>query len=207
MSEQPKNIHEAILAVMSQVGYVQKQKASGLSYTFAGEAALIAALRPWLVEYGIYMSVIEIKDIAQIQYTTKSGASMFKTQLTAVVRFTHAPSMTLIDVMATGEGGDNGDKGFNKALTGAYKYAIRETFMIETGDDPDQFSSKEMEPNEKDFVPADNNTLVKMVMDAKGVTREEALKRIGAAFGETGVKKVSEMQESQWPALKAALGL
>lgn len=210
MSEQPKNIHEAILAVMGQVGYVQKQRTQGLNYSYAGEAALIAALRPQMVECGIYMSVIEIKDIAQIQYTTAKGAQMFKTQLTVVVRFTHAPSMTFIDVMATGEGGDNGDKGFNKALTGAYKYALRETFMIETGDDPDQFSSKDMEAGEQQIgngVPADNNALVQMVMTGKSVTRDEAVKRIGVAFGETGVKKVSEMSPEQWPTLRDALGL
>jgi hypothetical protein len=56
--------------------------------------------------------------------------------LDAIIRFTHAASGTFIEVMSSGEGSDTRDKASNKALTGAYKYAIRRTFCIETGDDP-----------------------------------------------------------------------
>ena len=41
-----------------------------------------------------------------------------------------------MSAMSSGEGSDTGDKASNKALTGAYKYALRQTFCIETGDDP-----------------------------------------------------------------------
>lgn len=204
MSEE-KNIHEAIVAVMKEVGYVQKQKAAELRYTFAGEAALIAALRPPMVEHGIYMAVIEIKDIQTLQYTTKSGTSMFKVSLVAVIRFTHAPSGTFTDVMATGEGADSGDKSFNKALTGAYKYALRETFCIETGDDPDKYPSEEMVA---ETLPTKNVELVHILMEAgKAATKEEAVKKLGAAYGEVGITKLETMSAEQWPKLKAALGL
>ena len=47
-----------------------------------------------------------------------------------------------IDVMVAGGGHDSTDKKTYKALTGAYKYALRQTFMIETGDnDPDKTPS------------------------------------------------------------------
>ena len=48
-----KTIHEAINAVMDEVGYVKKSKAANLNYSFAGEAALIAAIRPSMVGHGI----------------------------------------------------------------------------------------------------------------------------------------------------------
>jgi hypothetical protein len=45
-----ENIHQAINAVMNEVGYVKKIRSAGVNYSFAGEAALIAAIRPSMVE-------------------------------------------------------------------------------------------------------------------------------------------------------------
>lgn len=146
----PRDIHTAIIEVMKNVGYVQKQRSGDLKYTFAGERALIAAVRPFMVEFGIYMAVVEYRDIVRGDYTTRNGAVMNSTSVSGVVRFTHAPSGTFIDVASVGEGSDSGDKSANKAATGLYKYAIRQTFMIETGDDPDDFpSDKQSKPDRK----------------------------------------------------------
>ena len=139
-----KNINDAINWIMSQVGYVQKRSAKNLNYTFAGEAALIQAVRPWMVLAGVTMHVDQIRNKVREQYETKNGTTMQSITLDATIRFTHAPSKTWIDVMSSGEGSDTGDKASNKALTGAYKYAIRQTFCIETGDDPDEHPSGSM---------------------------------------------------------------
>ena len=138
-----KNIYEAIHAVMQEVGYVQKERKPGLNYTYAGEAALIAALRPVMVEHGIIMYVKNVARKDSGSYTTAKGSVMISTSLNLVVVFHHVGSGTEIKVEAAGEGADTGDKSSNKAMTGAYKYALRQTFLIETGDDPDQFSSDE----------------------------------------------------------------
>lgn len=144
-----KNIYEAILNVMKEVGYVQKEKKPGLNYTYAGEAALIAALRPAMVENGILMYVKEVRNKTWQIYQTTKGSNMIDTGLELVVVFHHVPSGTEIGVMAPGEGSDTGDKSGNKAATGAYKYALRQTFMIETGDDPDQFASESIKNDKK----------------------------------------------------------
>lgn len=127
---------------MDEVGYVKKSKAANLNYSFAGEAALIAALRPAMVEHGIYMSVSKINDIRRENYTTAKGTAMVNTIISADVKFTHV-SGDSITVSAVGEGSDAGDKSANKAMTGLYKYALRQTFCIETGDDPDKYVSEE----------------------------------------------------------------
>jgi len=137
-----KNIHEAINAVMDEVGYVKKSKAANLNYSFAGEAALIAAIRPSMVEHGIYMSVAKINDIRRENYTTAKGTAMVNTIISADVKFAHVSGDSII-VSAVGEGSDAGDKSANKAMTGLYKYALRQTFCIETGDDPDKYASEE----------------------------------------------------------------
>ena len=128
---------------MQEVGYVRKTKSGGLNYSFAGESALIAALRPAMVENGVYMHVSGITNVSRETYVTKSGTPMVNTVITANVTFTHAPSGTSVVVWSTGEGSDAGDKSANKAMTGLYKYAMRQTFCIETGDDPDKFASEE----------------------------------------------------------------
>lgn len=140
-----QNVHEAIVAVMEKVAYVQKERKAGLNYSFAGEAALIEALRPHMVAEGLYPYVAGISDVVHEEYATKSGGSMQSTRLLACVRFHHAPSGTFIDTYAVGEGADVGDKSANKAATGAYKYCLRQTFCIETGDDPDNTASDNQE--------------------------------------------------------------
>ena len=40
------------------------------------------------------------------------------------------------------------NKAIYKAMTGAFKYALRQTFIIETGDDPDKTPSTELEGKE-----------------------------------------------------------
>ena len=135
-------IHEAINKVMDEVGYVKKSKAANLNYSFAGEAALIAALRPAMVENGIYMSVSKVHNITRENYTTAKGTAMVNTVIHATVKFTHISGES-IEVDAVGEGSDSGDKSANKAMTGLYKYALRQTFCIETGDDPDKYASEE----------------------------------------------------------------
>ncbi len=152
----PKDIHAAIAAVYRSVAYVQKSrsKEGGVPYSFAGESALIEAIRPALVEAGIYMHVLTIGEPFREAYTTKNGTAMNRTAVHVTVRFMHI-SGTFIDVQAVGEGSDSGDKSHAKALTGAYKYALRETFCIETGDDPDHAGSQlqERAPTKKRPVP------------------------------------------------------
>lgn len=141
-------IHEAINKVMDEVGYVKKSRAQNLNYSFAGEAALIAALRPSMVEHGIYMTVSKIHSINRENYTTKNGTAMVNTVIHASVRFSHT-SGDFVEVDSVGEGSDSGDKSANKAMTGLYKYALRQTFCIETGDDPDKTASDERKANGK----------------------------------------------------------
>lgn len=158
-----ETIHTAINKIMDQVGYVKKQRSPNLNYTYAGEAALIAALRPEMVENGVFCHVAEVRNVTVREYATKNGTQMVNVTLIAVIRFFHAPSATSIDVVACGEGSDSGDKATNKAMTAAYKYALRQTFCIETGDDPDHFqpapkAAPENQPDKAAPLPANGKS-------------------------------------------------
>jgi hypothetical protein len=139
-----KDIYEAINNVMKQVGYVQKEKNDNLRYSFASESALIAALRPFMVAEGIVALPISYDNIEKEIYTTgERQTKMNNISLTGHFRLIHAPSGTSVDISTRGEGADSGDKANNKAMTGAFKYFIRQSFMIETGDDPDMYQDND----------------------------------------------------------------
>ena len=71
-----KDIYQALNEVMKQVGYVQKTRSGGINYSYAGEAALIAAIRPHCVAQGIVIHPHEVKEIRHDSYVTKSGTTM-----------------------------------------------------------------------------------------------------------------------------------
>ena len=73
------------------------------------------------------------------------GALMNRVLYPQTFRFIHTASGDYIDVPILGEASDVGDKASNKAMTAALKYALRQTFLIETGDDPDKHPSGEQE--------------------------------------------------------------
>lgn len=138
-----EKLYQAINEVMKQVGYVQKQgrvTGGGASYTYAGEADLIAAIRPAMIEAGLAMYPAGVTNLTSEAYTTKSGALM--NRVTGIFSFNLAhTSGEFIAVTTIGEGTDSGDKASYKAMTGAMKYALRQAFVIETGDDPDDTPS------------------------------------------------------------------
>jgi len=142
---EPKDVHEAINMVMGRVGYVQKQSGKNLKYTFAGETALIEAIRPHMVDVGLifYQSGVEL--IERNEFAAKSGAQGINILAAFKWTWVHAPSNTSIEVTSLGEAADYGDKAANKAMTAAMKYNMRQTLVIETGDDPDTTPSKEYE--------------------------------------------------------------
>jgi hypothetical protein len=51
-------------------------------------------------------------------------------------RFIDARSGEELTVRVAGEGADAGDKAPYKAMTGALKYALLQSFLLATGDDP-----------------------------------------------------------------------
>lgn len=159
-----KNIQEAMLAIYGKVGYVQKTTSPNLNYKFASETGFIQEVRPAMIENGVTVSVIKMDNLTQESYTTKNGALMMRSTVHGVVRFSHV-SGTYQDVEVYGEGSDSGDKSVNKAMTDLYKYALRQTFMIETGDDPDKDASEA--PAEK---PAEKSKQRKVETPESGET-------------------------------------
>lgn len=137
-----QNIFAALNAVMQEVTLVHKQSSDGLKYTYLGEAALISAVRPALVKHGIVVLPAQIRDLRTEVFATSKGTPMNRTVGVFSYTFVHGESDTSFTVEVLGEGMDTGDKSANKAMTGAYKYALRQALMIESGEDPDRKPSR-----------------------------------------------------------------
>lgn len=136
-----EKLFQAINEVMGKVGYVQKTGyMKNQNYTYAKEGEFIAAIRPAMVEAGLVMFPSGATNVTSDIYHTTSGTAM--NRVTGIFSFTLAhASGESVTVTAIGEGADAGDKASYKAMTGAMKYALRQAFVIETGDDPDDTPS------------------------------------------------------------------
>jgi len=144
----PKNVYEAINQMMQKVGYVQKQESDQLRYSYASESAFIKAIRPHMVEAGLVVYPVSMIEIPAEPFTSKSGSVINVSMINVTYRFNHFASETHFDVNVVGKGMDTGDKDSNKAMTVTFKYALRQTLMIETSDDPDATGNGDFERTE-----------------------------------------------------------
>lgn len=199
-----KSIWEAQLAVMQEVSYVQKKGRVGegkYGYSFAGESDLIAQLRPAMVKHGIVMYPSACELLGTEEYQTRSGNrnSLILSKRTFV--FAHASTGTQCEVVVFGEASDTGDKRASKAMTLAKKYALREFFLIETGDDPDEvIASRDSE----------NSAMVDRAVKALEVcTSEEDLsEKLEAIVGYDGAEfTVSQLKDINTVATRIRKGM
>lgn len=145
-----KSLAEALARIYADGGrYVQKTGTmqGPARYSYAKEGDFIAVIRPLMETHGVTIRPKACELILSEVIETQ-GDRGTRRQNRAVVRVTFEllhVSGDRADVQTFGEGIDSGDKAFNKAHTGAMKYALRQTFCVETGDDPDDTPSHEQE--------------------------------------------------------------
>ena len=135
------NISKKIIAVMRDVGYVQKAGHNDFqNYKYATEADAIAALRPAMIKHGLCM-IPSVESVEQDEWGNTNVLMHYRIL---------DEEGNFLSFRAAGSGNDKnskgvGDKGIYKALTGASKYALLKTFMMETGDDPEVPNQQEKE--------------------------------------------------------------
>jgi hypothetical protein len=211
MSEGHKNIYEAILGVYKDVAYVQKGgeiKSKNFGYTYAGERDLINACRPPMVKNDIIMYVLstdslDVKEVhgEKVWDGVKSKNLTFVATVTKTFRFVHTPSGSFIDCQADGQGSDTMDKAVAKASTNAYKYALRQTFCIETGDETDAQASPEEVIISKEHSNHNADTRDKIIEQLNLSTDLERLKRVYEK-AERGYKK--KLSQEYWKQIDTA---
>ncbi len=129
----PGLIYQKIFNVMSDVEYMPKDGKVDFGktkYEYLSAERIVENCRKEIIKQELI--------IWPIKCTTENTAGSEK-DITATYRILAIEDGSFIDAQVTGGGHDSTDKKSYKAMTGAYKYALRQTFMIETGtDDPDR---------------------------------------------------------------------
>ena len=140
MSEPVPGIFKKMAKVMEKISRVPKNgKNKFFNYDYVTEADLTDHIRPILAEEGVaFTSTVLEATKAPIE---KEGAKENKEGAISTVkmlfRLIDADDGSSIESVFLGEGSDKGDKGFYKAYTGCVKYFLMKTFLVATGDDPE----------------------------------------------------------------------
>lgn len=134
-----EKIYQNIIKAMNEVNSISKDNYNQLQkFKFRGIDDVMNAMHPILSKNNIFVAP-EVEDFSREERTSKNGGLIIYT--IATIKFTfYAEDGSNIVVKVIGEAMDSGDKGMNKAMSTAYKYALFQVFCIPTEDDPDKDS-------------------------------------------------------------------
>jgi hypothetical protein len=147
--EGPK-IYPAICSIIGDIGAIAKNKKNQKQgFMYRGIDDVMNALQPMLAKYHVFVVPTVLEQYRE-DGTTKAGGvshlSIFKIKYTF-----YAEDGSFIESVTVGESADTGDKGSNKAMAIAFKYALFQVFCIPTEEmpDPDAETPPEMEKKPK----------------------------------------------------------
>lgn len=128
------NVHEAMAEAMRLVRAVGKWgRNNEQGYSFRSIDHFMSALNPAMAAAGVHVAPTVLQRITNEDHTTQGGKIM--RWVDVEMRFTfYGPAGDSFDVITWGEARDAADKATNKAMTGAFKYAIMQAFMVPTED-------------------------------------------------------------------------
>jgi hypothetical protein len=147
-------VYKAIAAVMAdlaKVGIAKKDTNTFDNYKFRGIDAVYNALAPLLSSHGLVI-LPRVLERTSEERVSKKGDALFYITVKAEFDFVAAEDGSKHTVCAYGEAMDRGDKGTNKAMTAAYKYAMFEAFCIPTeGSDDADAETHDVKPAAPQF--------------------------------------------------------
>ena len=134
----PLNLRQKLSEVRRRIGYIQKRGLNErLNYRYVTAADIAGAVGDILAQLG----VVVVPSLESIAYEpVRVGGAQIERMARVVMTytFTDAESGEAVMVKVPGEGLDVGDKAPYKAMTGALKYALLQSFLLATGDDPEE---------------------------------------------------------------------
>lgn len=124
--------------VLSDVHRVPKNGRNDFhKYDYVTESDLVDHIRDKLAEHGVAIfPSVRAHDVVEMEDQRKR--TVYLTTVTLDISLVDGESGDTMTTTWIGQGIDQSDKGYYKAYTGAMKYFLMKTFMISTGDDPEQ---------------------------------------------------------------------
>src|SRR6202795_4100269 len=130
------NLRQKLAGVRRPIGYIQKPSHNErFNYSYVTAADIAGSVGDILSELG----VIVIPSLENITYESTAGRSETTRMARVVMAYTFSDVDSGEEIVAkvAGQGLDAGDKAPYKAMTGALKYALLQSFLLATGDDPE----------------------------------------------------------------------
>ncbi len=130
------NLRQKLAEVRRRIGYIQKRGHNERSnYSYVTAADIAGSVGDILAELG----VVVIPRLEDISYESAAGRGEGTRMARVVMAYTFADVDSGEEIIAkvAGQGLDPGDKAPYKAMTGALKYALLQSFLLATGDDPE----------------------------------------------------------------------
>ncbi len=130
------NLRQKLAEVRRRIGYVQKRGHNErFNYSYVTAADIAGSVGDILAELG----VVVIPTLEDISYESAANRGEATRMARVVMAYTFADVDSGEEVIAkvAGQGLDPGDKAPYKAMTGALKYALLQSFLLATGDDPE----------------------------------------------------------------------
>jgi hypothetical protein len=123
--------------VRRHIGYIQKRGYNErYNYTYVAAADIAGTVGDILAELGVVL-IPRLESITYEPYTPGRPDSVRVARVIMAYAFTDVNSGEEITARVAGQGLDPGDKAPYKAMTGALKYALLQSFLLATGDDPE----------------------------------------------------------------------
>jgi len=142
------------------------------NYSYVMAADLAGAVGDILAELGVVM----IPQLQSISTETPRSSSERIARIVMNYRFVDTKSGEELTVRVAGEGADPGDKAPYKAMTGALKYALLQSFLLASGDDPeDERGNSRSAPASERIITTEEAHELRRLIEETGTELERVL--------------------------------
>jgi hypothetical protein len=183
-------IYSAIANIMAEVKAIEKsQKNQQQGFMFRGIDNVMNDLHAIFAKHQVFVAP-EVQSYNVDAKTTARGGVLYFTH--ATIKFTfYATDSSSISITTVGEAMDSADKGMNKAMSVALKYALMQMLLIPTKEDkdPDAHSPEETLPETISDIVARLNpdnpvefTLITALNDVQQSSTKDTLKAVYTAY-------------------------
>jgi len=150
------NLRQKLAEVRRRIGYIQKRGHNErFNYSYVTAADIAGSVGDILAELG----VVVIPSLENITYESAAGRGETTRMAQVVMAYTFSDVDSGEEIVAkvAGQGLDAGDKAPYKAMTGALKYALLQSFLLATGDDPEdeRMDTRLIAPGSERLINAD----------------------------------------------------
>ena len=185
------NLRQKLAEVRRRIGYIQKRGHNErFNYNYVTAADIAGSVGDILSELG----VVVIPCLENITYESATGRGETTRMARVVMAYTFSDVDSGEEIVAkvAGQGLDSGDKAPYKAMTGALKYALLQSFLLATGDDPEDERA-----DSRTAFGSERQITAEQVRELQGLIEETGtdLERVLAYYK---ISALSEMTEASY---------